>query len=69
VLDPQGEATRKALGGVGFAGVADVRVGKFLEMELEAPSRAAAEGMIGEMSRRLLVNPVLEEYRYELESG
>ncbi|HSW09880.1 MAG TPA: phosphoribosylformylglycinamidine synthase subunit PurS [Bacillota bacterium] len=68
VLDPQGEATRKALNGVGFAGVEDVRVGKFLEVELEAASREAAEEMIGEMSRRLLANPVLEEFRYELGS-
>jgi len=67
VLDPQGMATRKALSGLGFGGVNDVRVGKFLELELEATSREAAEEMVGDMARRLLANPVLEEFRYELD--
>jgi phosphoribosylformylglycinamidine synthase PurS subunit len=67
VLDPQGAATRKALNGLGFSGVRDVRVGKFLELELEATSREAAEEMVGDMARRLLANPVLEEFGYELD--
>ena len=67
VLDPQGAATRKALNELGFVSVSDVRVGKFLELELEATTRGAAEGMVGDMARQLLANPVLEEFSYELE--
>lgn len=64
VLDPQGEAVRSALAALGFGGVLDVRVGKFIEMELaDAPSvRADLE----RMCRDLLANPVIEDYRVEV---
>ncbi|WP_174297736.1 phosphoribosylformylglycinamidine synthase subunit PurS [Sphingomonas bacterium] len=60
VLDPQGRAIAQALGGLGFAGVEDVRVGKLIELSL-----ADDAGQVDEMCRRLLANPVIENYRIE----
>ncbi|MDA8144541.1 MAG: phosphoribosylformylglycinamidine synthase subunit PurS [Thermaerobacter sp.] len=67
VLDPQGRAVRQKLANLGWTGVSDVRVGKFLELLLEAPDRAAAAALVEEMGRRLLANPVLEDFSFDLE--
>lgn len=64
VLDPQGQAVAGALRANGFDGLAGVRVGKLIEVTLEAPSRAEAEARVDKMCRRLLANPVIETYRY-----
>lgn len=65
VLDPQGEAIRHALGSLGFDGVDGVRVGKVIEIELEAQDRANAEAEVGRMCEKLLANTVIEDYRVE----
>jgi len=62
VLDPQGKAVHKALGGLGFAGVSDVRTGKLIEMEVADDTSDAA---LDEMCRKLLANTVIENYRIE----
>ena len=62
VLDPQGKAIEKALGGLGFAGVGDVRVGKLIELEL---ADDASDETIDAMCRKLLANTVIENYRIE----
>ena len=62
VNDPQGLAVRDGLHNLGFAGVQRVRVGKRIEITLEAPSAAAAEQAVREMSDRLLANPVIESF-------
>lgn len=64
VLDPQGEAIEKALVGLGFKGVANVRVGKIVELDVDAAdaSRLAA------MADQLLANPVIEDYVVETET-
>ena len=67
VLDPQGKAVERSLHTLGYQEVRDVRMGKYLEMELEAPSRQAAEMRIREMCDKLLANPVIEDYRFEIE--
>ena len=64
VLDPQGEAVRGALSSLGFKGVNDVRVGKFIEIELEAAEDVHAD--LEKMCRDLLANPVIEDYRIEM---
>lgn len=64
VLDPQGEAVRGALISLGFKGVNDVRVGKFIEIELEDSDDVHAD--IEKMCRDLLANPVIEDYRIEM---
>ncbi len=66
VLDPQGEAVRHALGALGFEGVAGVRQGKLIEIDLAATDRAAAEVEVRAMCDRLLANTVIETYRIEL---
>ncbi len=66
VLDPQGEAIRHALGGLGFQGVDGVRQGKVIELELAATDRAAAEAEVARMCERLLANTVIESWRVEL---
>ncbi|WP_299359343.1 phosphoribosylformylglycinamidine synthase subunit PurS [uncultured Paracoccus sp.] len=66
VLDPQGEAIRHALGGLGFKGVTSVRQGKVIELDLEATDPEAARSEVARMCDRLLANSVIESYRVEL---
>ncbi len=67
VNDPQGNAVLGSLRSLGFADVHDVRVGKFLTLELDATNQATADSQVREMCDKLLANPVIEEYRFELE--
>jgi len=66
VLDPQGEAVRRALGSLGFEGVEGVRQGKVIELDLQASDRARAEEEVRAMCDKLLANTVIESYRIEL---
>ena len=67
VLDPQGKAVERSLHSLGYKEVKDVRMGKYLEVDLEAASRQAAEARIREMCDKLLANPVIEDYRFEIQ--
>ena len=67
VLDPQGKAIERSLHTLGYGEVQDVRVGKYLELKVEAASREAAESRIREMCDKLLANPVIEDYRFEIQ--
>jgi phosphoribosylformylglycinamidine synthase subunit PurS len=67
VLDPQGKAIERSLHTLGYNEVAGVRAGKVFELDLEAASRAAAELRIREICDKLLANPVIEDYRFEIE--
>jgi phosphoribosylformylglycinamidine synthase len=66
VLDPQGEAVRHALGGLGFAGVTGVRQGKVIELDLDTADAEAARADVARMCERLLANTVIESYRIEI---
>ena len=66
VLDPQGKTIQHALHDLGFESVQSIRYGKFLEVELDAPTREKAEEDLNAICRRLLANPVIEDYRYEI---
>jgi phosphoribosylformylglycinamidine synthase len=69
VLDPQGKAIERSLHTLGYPEVQEVRMGKYLELNIEASSsRAAAESRIREMCNKLLANPVIEDYRFEIET-
>jgi phosphoribosylformylglycinamidine synthase subunit PurS len=68
VLDPQGKAIERSLHTLGYAEVQGVRMGKYLELDMDAPSRTAAERRIREMCDKLLANPGIEDYRFEIES-
>ncbi|MEE9145035.1 MAG: phosphoribosylformylglycinamidine synthase subunit PurS [Candidatus Binatia bacterium] len=67
VLDPQGKAVERSLHTLGYREVQDVRMGKYLEVHLNASSRKSAESRIREMCERLLSNPVIEDYRFEIQ--
>ncbi len=67
VLDPQGQTTLHALASLGFNEATALRIGKYFEMTLEMPGRKQAEERIHEMCDKLLHNPVIEEYSFELE--
>jgi phosphoribosylformylglycinamidine synthase len=66
VLDPQGKAIQHSLHSLGYKEVRDVRISKYLELEMDAPTRESAEARIREMCERLLANPVIEDYRFEI---
>lgn len=67
VLDPQGKAVEHSLHDLGFDEVADVRQGKYMEVELSTTDKAKAEADLDEMCKKLLANTVIENYRIELE--
>ena len=67
VNDPQGLTIRGALQNLGFSTVSEVRVGKYMEIKLAENHREKAEQQIKEMCHQLLTNPVIENYRFELE--
>ncbi len=69
VNDPQGLTIRGALHSLGFADVESVRAGKYMELRVNAPSRKKAEAQVTEMCRKLLANPVIEDYRFEVEEA
>ena len=66
VLDPQGDAVRRALGAQGFSGVHDVRIGKLVEIELEGGDRNERERELSAMCEKLLANPVIEDFKLEI---
>jgi phosphoribosylformylglycinamidine synthase len=66
VLDVQGKAVQAGLAGLGFQGVGKVRVGRYVEIELAAKDRAAAEAEAKKMCEKLLANTVIENYRVEI---
>ncbi|MDP5306125.1 phosphoribosylformylglycinamidine synthase subunit PurS [Paracoccus spongiarum] len=66
VLDPQGEAIRHALGGLGHRGVAGVRQGKLIELDLDATDPEAARAEVARMCEGLLANTVIEKYAIEI---
>ena len=68
VLDPQGKAIQHSVGLLGYGGVADVRQGKYFEIALdESLDRARARVTAERMAREVLSNPVIEDYRVEIE--
>lgn len=69
VNDPQGLTIKGGLQMLGFASVASVRAGKYLEVRLEERDRAAAEARVREMCQKLLANPVIEDFRFEVVEG
>ncbi len=66
VNDPQGLTIRGGLRSLEFAGVEAVRAGKYIEVWLEAADQASAEREVDAMCDKLLANPVIEDYRYEV---
>lgn len=67
VNDPQGLTIRGGLRQLGFGSVASVRAGKFMEISIEEPDEKQARAQVAEMCDKLLANPIIEEYSFELE--
>ncbi|HZP58028.1 MAG TPA: phosphoribosylformylglycinamidine synthase subunit PurS [Dehalococcoidia bacterium] len=69
VNDPEGLTIRGGLHALGFSAVDSVRSGKYMEIRIDAADRAAAEEQVREMCRKLLANPVIEDFRFEVEAA
>lgn len=67
ILDPKGKATLHALHSLGYHSIESVRIGKFMELTVEADSREKAEELVDDACKKLLANMVMEDYRFELE--
>ena len=68
VLDPQGNAVSRALSSLGFDGVGDVRIGRYLEVEVGGSDPALAAEQVTAMCESLLANTVVEDYRFDLDA-
>jgi phosphoribosylformylglycinamidine synthase PurS subunit len=66
VLDPAGTAVESGLKQLGYKGVEEVRIGKYIELTLTAADEVEAKQQLDQMCDRLLANPVIENYRFEL---
>jgi phosphoribosylformylglycinamidine synthase len=66
ILDPQGKAIEHALATLGFKNATNVRMGKYLELELRETTKDRAEAEVKAMCEKLLANTIIEEYRFEL---
>jgi phosphoribosylformylglycinamidine synthase len=67
VFDPQGKTIHDALGSLGYASVADVRQGKFFELQFDGLAADKAREAADDIARRVLANPVIESYRVEID--
>jgi phosphoribosylformylglycinamidine synthase PurS subunit len=67
VFDPQGKTIADALHSLGYDGVADVRQGKYFELDLSTTEAAQARALAAEVADKLLANPVIESYRIEID--
>ena len=66
VFDPQGRAITESLHSMEYAGVTDVRQGKYFELDIDAPTPDAARALAAEVADKVLANPVIESYRIEI---
>jgi phosphoribosylformylglycinamidine synthase len=67
VLDPQGKSVQNALEHMGYQGIGDVHVGKYLEIELAGADRESWRKQIDEACHKILSNPVIEDYKFEID--
>ena len=66
VLDPQGKAVQHSLESLGYREIKDVRLGKYMEVQIDNMNRDEAQARVREMCEKLLANPVIEDYRFEI---
>jgi phosphoribosylformylglycinamidine synthase subunit PurS len=66
VLDPQGQTIQHALSGLGYSAISEVRQGKFFVLNLDGWSRDEAQKQLEKISKDVLTNTVIEEYRFEI---
>ena len=66
LLDPQGKAVMGGLYNLGIKSIGDVRIGKHIQLQIDAPDEETAKGIAEEAAKKLLANPVMEEYTIEI---
>lgn len=66
ILDPQGMAVENSIKSLGYGNVTDTRIGKYIELMIDATSEAEAEKITEEICKKLLANPVMEDYDFEI---
>ncbi len=66
VLDPQGSTIKRALEDMGYQGIKDIRFGKMFEITFQLDEKGKPEELIDEICRKLLTNPVIEKYNFEM---
>jgi phosphoribosylformylglycinamidine synthase len=66
VLDPQGSTIKRALGDMGYKGIEEVRSGKVFEITLNSRNKEETEKLLDQICKKLLANPVIERYNFEL---
>lgn len=69
ILDPQGRAVEGSIRSLGFNTVSGVHIGRYVVLDLDATSRAVAEESVRKICDQLLANPLIEDYRFEVDSG
>ncbi len=69
ILDPQGRAVEQSLKSLGFANVSDVRIGRYITLHIDAPTDREARAAAGRMCEQLLANPLIEDFRFEVEGS
>ncbi|HOV98695.1 MAG TPA: phosphoribosylformylglycinamidine synthase subunit PurS [Bacteroidota bacterium] len=67
ILDPQGKAVEHGIHSLGYTSVENVRIGKFIEFDIDVPTQAEAEKVCREVSDKLLANPVMEDFTFVIE--
>ena len=68
ILDPQGKAVEQGLHSLGFEQVKDVRIGKFVEMNVQTENKVEAERITKEVCEKLLANPIMEDFSFTIEN-
>ncbi len=69
ILDPQGKAVEQAVSTLGIKGVSDVRIGKYVEFHMDGATEAEAKQATEEVCKKLLANPVMEDYHFEIQKA
>jgi phosphoribosylformylglycinamidine synthase len=67
IMDAQGQTVEKALHNLGYQGVQNLRMGKYIEMDVDGARKEQLSAQLDEMCRKLLANPIIEDFRVEIE--
>lgn len=66
ILDPQGKAVEHSMQSLGYKNILDTRIGKYVELKIDAPNEEEAKRITNEVCEKLLANPVMEDYEFEV---
>ena len=69
ILDPQGRTVEHALKSLGFGNVSEVKIGRYITLNIDAPNADAARAAASKMCEQLLANPNIEDFRFEVDVG